>query len=337
MEKLKNRLDAFSDAIIAIIITIMVLNIPPVMHDSWANYLQLGKAVGIFLVSFIFVANMWYQHGTAFSEIETMTYRILILDMAFLALLALMPLFTNMMALHTTRVSVILYGGLQVAVNFLFRYLAKAIVHLQYTEKSEMQKVYTKIYGTANRYLDLMSLAMLVVAFFLPDFAVIFYLAYPILMFLLNSQARQQMYDVATLPSDQQADFVSLTADGVRDFRKAWREASGRTSGSLPGRQPRTTGGQEPGRGSRATTAAHETPVEKRRADGGDADVFNLHQWLDTSVDPRWRHQVERRFDHMSPTEQAQFEQKMGKWFELQKAAREQRLQASKDEQKPRE
>ncbi|WP_155286997.1 TMEM175 family protein [Lacticaseibacillus zhaodongensis] len=193
MEKLKNRLDAFSDAIIAIIITIMVLDIPPVLHDSLGNYLLLGKHVGVYLISFIFVANIWYEHSTAFGEIATMTYRILIFEIIFLAFLALMPLFTNMMAQNTTRTTVILYGLLQFLVNYLFRYLAKVIVHLQYTDKTEMQKVYVKIYGNANRYLDILSIVALVVAYFFPEAALFFYLAYPVLSFLLNSAARQEM------------------------------------------------------------------------------------------------------------------------------------------------
>ncbi|MCD2256492.1 DUF1211 domain-containing protein [Lactobacillus sp. CC-MHH1034] len=52
MEKLKLRLDAFSDAIIAIIITIMVLELPAVLHDSWPAYINLAKETGIFMISF---------------------------------------------------------------------------------------------------------------------------------------------------------------------------------------------------------------------------------------------------------------------------------------------
>lgn len=60
MKKLKVRLDAFSDAVIAIILTIMVLDLTPVMKDNWANYLVLCKELGVYLISYAFVANMWY-------------------------------------------------------------------------------------------------------------------------------------------------------------------------------------------------------------------------------------------------------------------------------------
>lgn len=220
MEKLKNRLDAFSDAIIAIIITIMVLDIPPVLHDSLANYMQLGKSVGVYFISFIFIANMWYQHGTAFSEISTMTYRIIILDMLFLMPLSLMPLLTNMMASNTTRITVLLYGVLQLVVNILFRYLAKAIIHLQYTEAKEMRNVYQKIYGNSNLIMDGLSFAALIMAFIQPELSLFVFLAYPVVMFLLNSSARQEMYDVAALPEEQQRDFTKLSGTDLRDFAR---------------------------------------------------------------------------------------------------------------------
>lgn len=327
MEKLKNRLDAFSDAIIAIIITIMVLDIPPVLHDSWANYLQLGRSVGIYLISFIFIANIWYQHSTAFGEITTMTYRILILDMFFLAPLALMPLATNMMANNTTRITVILYGLLQLVVNWIFRFLAKAIIHLQYTERAEMSSVYTKIYGNANRYLDILSIVALIIAWFLPELALFVYLAYPILMFLLNSDARQQMYDVAALPDDQQAAFLQLDAAGQRDFWKAHQSivtdpdadadptdddkqataSSAQTADTAtsPTQATATATPNNPTKPAPAQPAGHPQAPDFATA------TANWSHWLDQNVDPRRRKEMQKRMDHITPEQQ----QRMAAWF----------------------
>lgn len=175
MEKLKVRLDAFADGIMAVIITIMVLDISPILHDSWPHYLNMGKHIGIYLITFVFIFNMWYQHSTAFAEIDTMTYRILIWEVIFLGVLSLMPLFTSMMAQNTTNVTVIMYGLMQALINLVFRLLAKSIVHLQYTEKADMQQVYQKIYGNANHWLSILSVAAIIVGYFLPQLALIFY------------------------------------------------------------------------------------------------------------------------------------------------------------------
>ncbi|WP_262316284.1 TMEM175 family protein [Lacticaseibacillus parakribbianus] len=265
MTKLKTRLDAFSDAIIAIIITIMVLSIPPVLHDSVASYLQLGKSVGIYLISFLFIANIWYQHATAFAEIDTVTYRLLLLDLLFLGPLALMPLLTKMMALNTTRWTVMLYGLLQLLVNWLFRLLAKSIIHLQYTDRSEMRKVYTKIYGDNNVLLSAWSLIALVAGYFWPEAAMFFYLAYPILMFILSATARQQFSEVESLPEAQQKDFEQLNVLQRRDFQKVHQEIM---QDAEP--LPETWG-----------------------------------QWLDSSIDPRRREQLKNRYLHATPEQQA--------------------------------
>lgn len=42
-------MDAFSDAVI----TIMVLELPIPKHDLFSEYMQFGKAVGIFLLVFV--------------------------------------------------------------------------------------------------------------------------------------------------------------------------------------------------------------------------------------------------------------------------------------------
>ncbi|WP_407891198.1 TMEM175 family protein [Lacticaseibacillus sp. N501-2] len=277
MEKLKNRLDAFADAIMAVIITIMVLSIEPVLHDSWANYLILGKHIGIFLISFIFVANIWYQHAAVFSEIETMTYRIVISDLLFLAFLALIPLFTNMMTANTTKITVLAYGALQLLVNLMFRHLSKLIVHLQYTDKSAMQKVYRKIYGNANLWLDALATLALVVAWVFPRVALVFYLAYPILMFLLNARARQEMYDVETLPEAEQEDVASFNTSEMKDFRKAQQAIM---NPSAPG-------------------------------DADATSAVNWQRWLDQSIDPKKRERLLQRYGRATPEQQARLQE----WF----------------------
>ncbi|GAF38750.1 hypothetical protein FC83_GL002016 [Agrilactobacillus composti DSM 18527 = JCM 14202] len=301
MEKLKTRLDAFSDAIIAIIITIMVLDIPPVLRDSWPNYLKLSKSIGIFFISFIFVANMWYQHGTAFEEIDTMTYRILILDIFFLAVLSLIPLFTNMMAANTTRITVMLYGILQALVNIIFRALAKAIIHLQYTDKGAMQKVYVKIYGSVSNYMNPISLLAIVVAFFFPEVALFLYLAYPIIMFLMNSEARQQMYDVAQLPEAQQQDFTTFNADDQRAFRKAQRQI--RKNAYKVAEQAAASSLKKP-------TTPKTPPQPAPKSDfSGRMLPEDLSKWLDQNVNPAQQRRMTERYSRSSEAQRQQLAQ----------------------------
>lgn len=82
-EDLKTRLDTFIDAILAIIITIMVLELPA---ESWQNHTHISAfflAVGIYAVSFCFVANIWYQQATLFSQVKQIPRRIVIWEFYF--------------------------------------------------------------------------------------------------------------------------------------------------------------------------------------------------------------------------------------------------------------
>ncbi|WP_203623112.1 MULTISPECIES: TMEM175 family protein [unclassified Lacticaseibacillus] len=315
MEKLKNRLDAFSDGIMAVIITIMVLDISPILHDSWPNYLSMGKHIGIYLITFVFVFNMWYQHSTAFAEIDTMTYRILIWEVAFLAVLSLMPVFTSMMAENTTRITVILYGIMQAIINLVFRELAKSIIHLQYTTKADMQQVYRKIYGNANHWLDGLSIVAIVTGYFFPHATLVFYLAYPILSFLINADARQQMYDATALPADEQEDLAKLPASDYVDWRKTarriWHEQS--------------TSNESADRGQTPTSAA---PSPESKTPDATSPLPPWAAWLDQIPEGQRKRRLHDRLDDASPEQKAQ----MAAWFDQHRQVLQRRKQQGPNE-----
>lgn len=241
LKKLKVRLDAFSDAVIAIILTIMVLDLTPVMKDNWTNYLMLAKEIGVYFISFALVANMWYQHATTFNEIDDMSYRIMLYDFLYLAVLSLTPLATNMMAGNTTRITVIAYGVLSAVVSFTFRLLARAVLHFQYTDKSEMRQVYGKIYGEHNQFYAFLNIGLLVLAYFFPTVVVWFYLAYPVTNLLLSSRDRQQMYDVAQLTPEQRKEYLQLPREQMKAYRKMVDEQNAAAATAAANGQPGAT------------------------------------------------------------------------------------------------
>ena len=58
---MKGKLDALSDAIIAIAITVLVLeiNTPTSMEDMW----QFAKEIFLFAQSFVVIANFWFERS----------------------------------------------------------------------------------------------------------------------------------------------------------------------------------------------------------------------------------------------------------------------------------
>lgn len=58
-KQIKERFDALSDAIIAIIMTILVLEIK--IPSSSKELPSFAYAIGLFLISFVIVFNFWYR------------------------------------------------------------------------------------------------------------------------------------------------------------------------------------------------------------------------------------------------------------------------------------
>ncbi|MDE3316647.1 TMEM175 family protein [Lacticaseibacillus zeae] len=337
MKKLKVRLDAFSDAVIAIILTIMVLDLTPVMKDNWANYLVLCKELGVYLISYAFVANMWYQHSTLFNEIDDMSYRIMLYDFLFLILLSLTPLATNMMASNTTQVTVMGYGVLLAVVSFSFRLLARAIIHFQYTAASDMRQVYGKIFGEHNRIYTLFNFILIGLAYFFPHFVMWFYLPYPLVYLLLSSRDRQQMYDVAQLTPSQRADYLKLPREKMAAFRKMIADQAATETGSTTSR-PADSGSRpvlpwlDRVVGNGIETAAPRTP-------GGRIDVEQLRalrreQWATFLMQQKSQRAKGKDSQHADHHEQEDADKAAAQQLELKKKAQK---QADKEQEQQQE
>jgi uncharacterized membrane protein len=93
-----SRLEAFSDGVIAVIITIMVLELKvPSTHDAnnvAAVHLDL-KLVLIYLLSFVQTGIYWVNHHYLIDDVEQVSHGLLWSNLAFLFSLSLIPFATN--------------------------------------------------------------------------------------------------------------------------------------------------------------------------------------------------------------------------------------------------
>lgn len=107
----KNRLEAFSDGVIAVIITIMVLEMK-VPHG--AEFSTLAPLAGVFLsyvLSFVYVGIYWNNHHHMFQLTETVSGAILWANLHLLFWLSLLPFTTGWMGEnHFERWPTVLYG-----------------------------------------------------------------------------------------------------------------------------------------------------------------------------------------------------------------------------------
>jgi TMEM175 potassium channel family protein len=106
------RLEAFSDGVLAIIITIMVLELrEPAGSDLAALVRTTGPGLLSYLLSFVYVGIYWTNHHHMFQLTTRVTGGILWANLALLFCLSLFPFTTQWTeATHYARTPVVVYG-----------------------------------------------------------------------------------------------------------------------------------------------------------------------------------------------------------------------------------
>ena len=92
------RLGAFSDAIFAVIITIMVLDLRPPPQATLAGLLPLWPAALSYAVSYLFIAIIWVNHHHLLRFAEHATPRLIWVNFAHLFMVSLVPFSTAWVA-----------------------------------------------------------------------------------------------------------------------------------------------------------------------------------------------------------------------------------------------
>ena len=130
----KGRLEAFSDGVLAIIITIMVLELRP---PTEATLEALGALTPIFLcyaLSFTNVAIYWNNHHHLFQAVRVVDGRVLWANMLLLFCLSLFPFGTAWMGEHLTdrdKLPIAVYGVILISAALSYTALVITLVRIQ--------------------------------------------------------------------------------------------------------------------------------------------------------------------------------------------------------------
>lgn len=89
------RLEAFSDGVIAVIITIMVLDVKVPPHDGLAGLISVLPTIGLYALSFAFTGVYWVNHHHLVHRTDQADDRTLYANLFFLFWLSLLPFFTS--------------------------------------------------------------------------------------------------------------------------------------------------------------------------------------------------------------------------------------------------
>ena len=125
----KGRLEAFSDGVIAIIITIMVLELKVPHGTDIAALTPLLPVFGSYMLSFIFIGIYWNNHHHMLQAVRQVNGRILWANLHLLFWLSLTPFVTGWMGEnHFAPLPVALYGVVLLCSGMAYFILARTLV-----------------------------------------------------------------------------------------------------------------------------------------------------------------------------------------------------------------
>jgi uncharacterized membrane protein len=127
-----NRLEAFSDGVIAIIITIMVLELHAPHEPTWPALARLWPVVLSYVLSFIYVGIYWNNHHHMLHLTRRVTGGILWANLHLLFWLSLTPFTTAWMGeTHFAAVPTAVYGAALLACAIAYYILQLTIIRSQ--------------------------------------------------------------------------------------------------------------------------------------------------------------------------------------------------------------
>lgn len=159
----KSRVEAFTDGVLAIVITIMVLELRDPEGSTFAALAGIGTTFLTYLLSFVYVGIYWSNHHHLFQVVSTVHGGVLWANLHLLFWLSLIPFTTGWMDnTHFATAPVVLYG-----VNLLACALAWSLLEHSLVVSEQNQHL-TRAVGTGRK--ELISIASysvtIVVSFF---------------------------------------------------------------------------------------------------------------------------------------------------------------------------
>jgi uncharacterized membrane protein len=133
----KGRLEAFSDGVIAILITIMVLELRVPEETGLAALRPLIPTLLSYLLSFVFLGIYWNNHHHLFQAVQSVDGRVLWANLHLLFWLSLIPFVTAWMGEHQFAPwPVALYGVVLLLAALAYYILTRALIALHGTESA---------------------------------------------------------------------------------------------------------------------------------------------------------------------------------------------------------
>jgi uncharacterized membrane protein len=187
----KTRLEAFSDGVIAILITIMVLELKVPHGDDGAALRPLLPVFLTYILSFTYLGIYWNNHHHMFHAAQRVDGKILWANLHLLFWLSLVPFVTGWMGEnHFTALPTAAYGCVLLAAGTAYTILQAAIISHQ-GPHSELKAA---VGADAKGKLSLAMYGVAVIAaFYQPSLSHALYLAVAVLWFIPDRRIESRL------------------------------------------------------------------------------------------------------------------------------------------------
>jgi uncharacterized membrane protein len=168
------RLEAFSDGVLAIIITIMVLELKVPHEPTWDGLMKLAPVFNSYVLSFIYIGIYWGNHHHLLHTTKRVSWKIIWANMHQLFWLSLIPFSTGWMGEnHFTQATVVLYGIILLLSGIAF-YILQLVIQQEHPKNTELARAFEKLQrkGLLSLMLYLLAISL---AFVNTTFSMIIY------------------------------------------------------------------------------------------------------------------------------------------------------------------
>jgi len=162
----KSRLEAFTDGVIAIIITIMVLELKVPEAPTFAAFWELRFHFFVYIVSFLTLAIYWINHHHLLQIARRISGGVLWCNILLLLFLSLIPFTTAWVNEHLmSRAPELVYGGVMLIADLIWLALAGALIQ----ENGKQSAIAEALKDSKKSYVTIGLIVIgLIIGFFFP-------------------------------------------------------------------------------------------------------------------------------------------------------------------------
>jgi uncharacterized membrane protein len=187
----KGRLEAFSDGVMAIIITIMVLEMKVPHDDTMEELLKIGPVFMSYVLSFVYIGIYWNNHHHLMHATQKISGGAMWANNHLLFWLSLMPFASGWMGEnHFTKWPVIVYGVVLIMNSIAYYILVRCLLKANGKDSTLAKALGSDLKGKASTVIYAVGIA---VAFFNTWISLALYMVVAIMWLVPDSRIEKKL------------------------------------------------------------------------------------------------------------------------------------------------